>query len=56
MKLKPKITIAEFFNDIDDPRVERTKLHKLTDMIAIAICAMICGAETWEDIEIEARC
>ncbi len=52
MKLKPKITIAEYFVDIDDPRIERSKLHKLTDIITIAICAVICGADTWEDIEI----
>lgn len=52
MKLKQKITIAEHFNDIDDPRVELNKLHKLADIITIAICAVICGADTWEDIEI----
>lgn len=52
MKLIPKITIAEHFSDIDDPRVERSKLHKLTDIITIAICAVVCGADTWEDIEI----
>ncbi|MEI2581838.1 ISAs1 family transposase, partial [Scytonema sp. PRP1] len=52
MKLKPKITISEHFSDIDDPRIERSKLHQLTDIITIAICAVICGADTWEDIEL----
>jgi predicted transposase YbfD/YdcC len=52
VKLKQKITIAEHFKDIDDPRIERSKLHKLTDIITIAICAVICGADTWEDIEL----
>lgn len=51
MKLKPKITIADHFGEMDDPRVERTKQHKLTDIITIAICAVICGADTWVDIE-----
>jgi hypothetical protein len=55
MKLKPKITIAEHFNDIEDPRIERSKLHKLSD-ITITICAVICGAETWEDIELFGDC
>jgi predicted transposase YbfD/YdcC len=32
--------------------VERTKEHKLIDIIAIAICAVICGAEGWVDIEL----
>lgn len=51
MKLKPKITIADHFSEMDDPRIERTKQHKLIDIITIAICAVICGADTWVDIE-----
>ena len=51
MKLKPKITIADHFSAIDDPRIERSKQHKLIDIITIAICAVICGAEGWTDIE-----
>jgi predicted transposase YbfD/YdcC len=51
MKLKPKITIADHFTQMEDPRVERTKQHKLIDIITIAICAVICGADTWVDIE-----
>ena len=31
--------------------MERTKEHKLIDIIAVAICAVICGAEGWTDIE-----
>lgn len=52
MKLKPRITIAEHFHNIDDPRIERRKLHKLIDIITISICAVICGAETWSDLEL----
>jgi predicted transposase YbfD/YdcC len=51
MKIKPKITIADHFSAIDDPRIERSKQHKLIDIITIAICAVICGAEGWTDIE-----
>ncbi len=51
MKLKPKITIADYFAQMPDPRVERTRRHKLIDIITIAICAVICGADTWVDIE-----
>ena len=51
MKLKPKITIADHFTEIEDPRVERTRQHKLSDIITIAICGVICGAEGWTDIE-----
>lgn len=39
------------FSVIQDPRVERTKKHLLVDIIAIALCAVICGAKEWEEIE-----
>lgn len=51
MKVKPKITIADHFAQMTDPRVERGQRHKLIDIITIAICAVICGADTWVDIE-----
>ncbi len=51
MKLRPKTTIDEHFSELKDPRVNRTKLHKLIDIITITICAVICGADTWVDIE-----
>ena len=44
--------IEEHFGSIEDPRIERRKLHKLLDIMVIAICAVICGADTWEDVEI----
>ena len=47
MKLKPKATIADYFTDIEDPRIERTKRHELIDMITI----VICGADSWVAIE-----
>ena len=51
MKLKPKITISDHFADLEDPRIERTKRHQLIDIITLSICAVICGADTWVDIE-----
>lgn len=51
MKLKPKYTIAEHFDDIEDIRIERGKKHQLIDIITIAICAVVCGADGWIDIE-----
>ena len=52
MKLRPKSTIVEHFGNIEDPGVERTKRHQLIDIITITICAVICGADTWVDIEL----
>ena len=49
------ISILEQFSQLEDPRVDRTKRHKLTDVIAIAICAVICGANGWTDVELFGR-
>lgn len=49
MTNKPSIVTA--FAAVDDPRIDRTKKHLLIDIITISICATICGAEGWEDIE-----
>ncbi len=51
MKLKPKITIADHFSVIEDPRIDRSKRHKLIDIMTIAVCAVICGADGWVAIE-----
>jgi predicted transposase YbfD/YdcC len=50
-KQTPK-TLLEHFSTVDDPRIDRTKRHQLIDILVIAICATICGAETWEDFEL----
>jgi len=41
-----------FFSDLIDPRVERTKLHSLKDILALTICAVLSGCNDWEEIEI----
>jgi hypothetical protein len=48
-----KLTSQSLFDSlqqISDPRVERTKRHLLVDILVIAICGSICGAESWEEI------
>jgi hypothetical protein len=52
MPKKPFEAIEEHFSKASDPRIDRTKYHKLIDMIAIAKCVVICGAEGWVDIEL----
>ncbi len=42
--------LEEHFSELKDPRIERSRLHKLIDILIIAICAVICGADTWEDV------
>ena len=52
MPKRPLEAIEEHFSEVTDPRKDRTKEHKLIDIIVIAICAVICGAEGWVDIEL----
>jgi hypothetical protein len=42
---------STYFDDIPDPRVNRTKQHLLKDILVITILAAIAGAQGWEDIE-----
>jgi len=43
-------TLFERVGKIKDPRMERKKLHSLKDILVIAVCATICGADNWEEI------
>lgn len=43
------IDLIEYFSSLEDPRVERQKLHSLPDILFIVFCGSICGVETWED-------
>lgn len=42
--------IRTHFADLPDPRVDRTKRHALLDIVAIALCAVICGADSWVEV------
>ena len=52
--MRPRL--LDYFTDVTDPRVERTKLHKLEDILAIAICATICGGEGWAEMAFFGQC
>lgn len=57
-KLKAKVdddysailSLVQCFEDIEDPRINRRRVHNLIDMIVIAICAVICNANGWADM------
>ncbi len=48
--MNKEFEIFEHFKDIEDPRMDRKKLHSLTDILAIGISAVICGADNWNEI------
>ncbi len=48
-------SFKEHFSSIADPRVDRTKKHKLIDILFITIAAVLCGCDEWEEIELYAE-
>ena len=47
--------ILTIFRALSDPRQQYKVEHQLGDMIAIALCAVICGVDSWADVERFAR-
>jgi len=42
--------ITEHFAKVHDPRIGNATRHKLSDILVIAVCAVICGADGWSDV------
>jgi len=51
MKKENDLSIVSHFSTIKDPRVIGKSKHKLIDIIVIAICGVVCGADDWVAIE-----
>jgi len=47
----PDLSIPRFFTRLKDPRRVHRRLHHLQDIIVIALCAVIAGAQDWQEIE-----
>lgn len=46
-----KESLVGYLSVLPDPRIERSRRHNLVGILVIAVCAVICGAESWTDIE-----
>ena len=51
MEASQTAALIEHLEQISDLRIERTRRHKLIDILVIAVCATICGAEAWTEME-----
>jgi len=49
------ISIFKHFRGLKDPRRRHRRLHRLQDIIIIAVCAIIAGAQDWQEIQVFAR-
>ena len=45
------LSLAHHFAELTDPRIDRSRLHELLDLVARARAAVVAGAESWDDIE-----
>lgn len=50
MLAHPAPRIADCFCDLMDPRIPRGRRHRLLDIVTIAVCAVISGAESWVEV------
>jgi predicted transposase YbfD/YdcC len=48
-------TVAAHFAALPDPRINRRKRHLLSDILTIALCAVLCGADDFVEIELFGR-
>jgi predicted transposase YbfD/YdcC len=51
VKPRSRISFMKHFESLPDPRVVGRSAHLLIDIIGITICAVICGADSWEQVE-----
>ena len=51
----PTLSITHHFANLTDPRLHRRRRHQLLDIIAIAICGVICGCKSWGEIAVYGR-
>jgi len=52
---EPIANIAKHFEGLQDPRTGNAKQHIFLEILIMAICAVICGADGWSDVELFAK-
>lgn len=50
MTESPRLSLMEHLGEVPDPRILRTQRHELLDILAIALCAVIGGADHWTEV------
>lgn len=55
MDVEAPQALLRLFDQVEDPHVERSRLHLLTDILVITLCAVLCGADTWTEVALYGR-
>src|SRR6267154_6655731 len=48
-------SVTKYFSRLKDPRRRHRRLHSLQDIIVIALCAVIAGAQDWQEVALFGR-
>jgi hypothetical protein len=56
MEEQRSAALLEHFGEVADPRIERHKEHTRIDILVLAICAILCGANDWVAVETFGSC
>ncbi|MEC4806357.1 MAG: ISAs1 family transposase [Jaaginema sp. PMC 1079.18] len=51
-RIEERISLWEHFQELEDPRATHLIEHQLLDILALTLCAVICGAESWVEVEL----
>jgi hypothetical protein len=51
LPLSSGVALFDYFSELEDPRVARTRKHSLNDILVIAISGVICGIDNWVELE-----
>lgn len=55
MKTSQVVSIKKHFANLQDPRKDRRRVHRLMDIVAIALCGVIADCDNWQEIELFAQ-
>jgi predicted transposase YbfD/YdcC len=50
MEQDPLLSLRRHFEGLEDPRVARARRHQLLDIVVLALCGVVCGADSWVEI------
>lgn len=56
MPTHPGLSLITHFENLTDPRLDRTRHHQLTDILVISVCTLLCGGESFNDMEEFGQC
>ena len=52
---KELASFFDIFDQLDDPRVERTRLYPMGEILLVTLCGVAAGCDGWSDIELFAQ-